>query len=156
MVPTTGLLDQTPDRGGYLGIHITNFAGVQVPTLDTIIDVAKELDIEVVPMAKEHIYENQKGKFPRFQEYFKEKKIPLNKFLWRVKCPDLWKVMLDCDAHVYPYVSTAILESALMKKPAIVVDLFKVNDRAKLYPNIKMVYSKKELRKELIKIKEMK
>jgi len=161
-VLTTGLTVYDPNEGtgGYLGVHITNYAQVQIPTLDVITDVAKELDIEVVPMAKSHVYQNWRNKYPRFQQYFKGKGIPLRKsrwlrWFWRVKCPNIHDTMEECDVCVFAYVSSAIQEAVMLGKIPIVVDIFNMNARAKHFgPLVRMVYTKEQLREDLKYMKE--
>jgi len=143
LIPTTGLKTYTKQRGGYLGIHITNFARIQIPTLDVILEVANELGIEVIPIAKEHIYNSNDFNFRR---YFTERGIKLKR-----KCPVLFDLILETDAIVFPYVSTIIIEGLIVGKKCILLDLFDLNDRAEPLKEkgLKIVYTKHQLAREL-------
>jgi hypothetical protein len=111
-----------PERGGYLGLHITNYGDAQKKALRLIFGVIKEYPIELV--LKPHNFEGK-----AWHRFIKEEN-PYNKVTLMDNTYDFFNLLDQCDAMILAHWSTALIEAALCNKHTILLDFFNSEDLA--------------------------
>ncbi|MBU0571425.1 MAG: hypothetical protein KKC50_05230 [Candidatus Omnitrophica bacterium] len=111
-----------PERGGYLGLHITNYGDFQRSAIRSILKAINGMPVEFI--AKPHNYEGQAWK-----NFFNGEKTDISV---RVEpyTADFYKLLRECDVMVLSHWSTAIIEAILCGKPAVLFDPFNSSELA--------------------------
>jgi len=148
----TTLWPHTPDLRGYLGIHISTYAGVQIAIIRSVFEALRDLPVELV--IKPHSFEATHS----WQEFIKEEGFT-NKASVAKHSEDFYQLLLSSRAMILPYSSTARIEAAILGIPTIYVVLAAFNSRTTAEfakPGfLTIASSPNELRRELKRLSEM-
>ncbi|MBI4432066.1 MAG: hypothetical protein HY592_01090 [Candidatus Omnitrophica bacterium] len=112
----TGLWLHSPDQQGYLGNHNICFGGIQIPVIRAIFQAIEGLPVDLI--IKPHSYES----IPLWKSFL-EKESPGKHVTLAKHSDDFFKILLESDAMLVAYWSTAMIESAIGKVPTFFVAL---------------------------------
>jgi hypothetical protein len=106
-----------PARGGYLGHTVIGRKDTQVPSFLKTVSIAREYPIDIV-------FKSREVTWPKFIRETPEVQ-PIDV---RNASDNTFEIMSECDAMITTCWTTAIPEALWLKKPVLLVDLYRVYD----------------------------
>ena len=130
-----------PEKGGYLGLHVTNFGDYQKKCITWLFNACEGLDVEIT--LKPHNYEGEAWEC--FLKSLKTK-VKYNLKKWNDPIND---TLVACDFVVMGHWGTSMIESALANKEVLLIDMFNSKPIAP-YTNVTVTRNYDEFRHEIL------